>query len=63
MLVIDDQVTHIDGHPIPVGIAPASQRVHRIREQLGNVQRLVELTVSRKNAWGMADPCWDTRRG
>jgi hypothetical protein len=56
MLVIEDEVTHIDGLPIPVGIAPASQRVRRIREQLGNAQRLVELTVSRKNAWGACRP-------
>jgi len=46
------QVTHIDGQKIPVGIAGASARVRRIQEMIGNTQRLVEITVSRQNAWG-----------
>ena len=52
LLLIDDEVTHIDGQAIPVGIAAASARVRRMRELLGNAQRLVEITVKRTSACG-----------
>ena len=48
LLLVDDEVTHLDGQAIPVGIAAASARVRRIQEMLGNAQRLVEVTVRRK---------------
>mmetsp|Transcript_44334 Transcript_44334/g.69328 ORF Transcript_44334/g.69328 Transcript_44334/m.69328 type:complete len:207 (+) Transcript_44334:180-800(+) len=52
MLLIEDEVSNIDGHKIPLGIGPASGRLKRIKENMGNAQRFVEVAVKRKTHYG-----------
>lgn len=54
LLLINDEVTSIDGQNIPVGISAAQGRLKRLVEKLGSDQRFVEVTVRRKSPHGVA---------